>query len=41
MEDADVRLEFDEKGKAMGIEIWNAGKRGLIKQVTKVTTESA
>ena len=39
--DPDVHLELDEKGKVIGIEIWNAGKRGLIKQVAKAITESA
>jgi uncharacterized protein YuzE len=39
--DSDVHLEFDEKGKVIGIEIWNAGKRGLIKQVAKAIAESA
>jgi len=39
--DSDVHLELDEKGKVIGIEIWNAGKRGLIKQVAKAITESA
>jgi len=39
--DADVHLELDEKGKVIGIEIWNAGKRGLIKQVAKAIQESA
>jgi uncharacterized protein YuzE len=38
---SDVHLEFDEKGKAIGIEIWNADKRGLIKQVAKAIVESA
>ena len=39
--DPDVHLELDEKGKVIGIEIWNAGKRGLIKQVAKAIAESA
>jgi len=39
--DSDVHLELDEKGKVVGIEIWNAGKRGLIKQIAKATTETA
>jgi len=39
--DLDVHLELDEKGKVIGIEIWNAGKRGLIKQVAKAIQESA
>jgi uncharacterized protein YuzE len=33
--DADVHLELDEKGRVMGIEIWNAEKSGLMKQVAK------
>jgi uncharacterized protein YuzE len=39
--DPDVHLELDENGKIMGIEIWNAGKSGLIKQVAKAITEIA
>ena len=39
--DPDVHLELDEKGKIMGIEIWNAGKSGLIKQVAKAIAETA
>jgi len=38
---SDLRLELDEKGKVIGIEIWDAGKRGLIKQVAKAIAESA
>jgi len=37
--DSDVHLELDEKGKIMGIEIWDAGKSGLMKQVAKATAE--
>jgi uncharacterized protein YuzE len=37
--DPDVHLELDENGKIMGIEIWNAGKIGLIRQVAKAITE--
>jgi len=37
--DPDVHLELDENGKIMGIEIWNARKSGLIKQVAKAITE--
>jgi len=37
--DPDVHLEVDEKGKVMGIEIWNVGKSGLIRQVAKATTK--
>ena len=39
--DPDIHLEFDEKGEIMGIEIWNADKSGLIKQVAKAITETA
>jgi uncharacterized protein YuzE len=39
--DPDVHLELDEKGKIMGIEIWNARKSGLISQVAKAITEIA
>ncbi|MEM3551283.1 MAG: DUF2283 domain-containing protein [Candidatus Bathyarchaeia archaeon] len=39
--DPDVHLELDENGKIIGIEIWNAGKMGLIKQVAKVIAETA
>jgi uncharacterized protein YuzE len=39
--DPDVHLELDKNGKIMGIEIWNARKSGLIKQVTKALTEIA
>jgi len=35
----DVHLELDEEGKVMGIEIWNAGKSGLIRQVAKAITK--
>lgn len=38
--DPDVHLELDENGKIMGIEIWNAGKTGLIKQVAKAIAET-
>lgn len=38
---SDVRLELDEKGKVIGIEIWDAEKRGLMKQVAKAIAESA
>ncbi|MBS7653450.1 DUF2283 domain-containing protein [Candidatus Bathyarchaeota archaeon] len=33
--DPDAHLKLDENGEVMGIGIWNAGKIGLIKQVTK------
>jgi len=39
--DPDVHLELDESGKIMGIEIWNARKSGLIKQVARAITETA
>jgi len=39
--DPDVHLELDRKGKIMGIEIWNARRSGLIKQVEKAITETA
>jgi hypothetical protein len=32
--------ELDEKGRIMGIEILNAGKSGLIKQVAKAVAKS-
>jgi len=37
--DPDVHLELDEEGRVMGIEIWNAEKSGLIKQVAKAVAE--
>lgn len=37
--DPDVHLELDENGKIIGIEIWNAEKSGLIKQVAKALAE--
>ena len=39
--DPDVHLELDEKGKIIGIEIWNAQKSGLIKQVEKAIAKPA
>ncbi|MBX5327960.1 MAG: DUF2283 domain-containing protein [Candidatus Bathyarchaeota archaeon] len=39
--DPDVHLELNSKGKVIGIEIWNARKRGLIKQIAKATAETA
>jgi len=39
--DPDVHLELDEKGRIIGIEIWNAQKSGLIKQVEKAVAKSA
>jgi len=38
--DPDVHLELDEKGRVIGIEIWNAKKSGLIKQVTEAIAKS-
>ncbi len=38
--DPDVRAR-DEKGKIIGIEIWNAQKSGLIKQVAKAIANVA
>ena len=37
--DPDIHLELDEKGKIIGIEILNAGKSGLIKQVAKAIAQ--
>jgi len=39
--DPDIHLELDEKGKIIGIEIWNAQKSGPIKQVQKAIAKSA
>jgi len=39
--DPDVHLELDEKGKIIGIEIWNAQKSGLIKQIAKAVAKAA
>ena len=39
--DPDVHLELDEKGRVMGIEIWNAEKSGLMKQVARVLAKTA
>jgi len=39
--DPDVHLELDEKGRVMGIEIWNARKSGLVKQVARVLAKTA
>ncbi|MCS7124788.1 MAG: DUF2283 domain-containing protein [Candidatus Bathyarchaeota archaeon] len=38
--DPDIHLELDEKGEIIGIEIWNAAKSGLIKQVAKAIAEA-
>ncbi|MEM3626425.1 MAG: hypothetical protein QXZ25_00155 [Candidatus Bathyarchaeia archaeon] len=35
-----MHLELDKKGEIMGIEIWNAAKSGLIKQVAKAIAEA-
>jgi uncharacterized protein YuzE len=37
--DPDIHLELDEKGKIIGIEILNAGKSGLIRQVAKAIAQ--
>ncbi|MGA2385552.1 MAG: DUF2283 domain-containing protein [Candidatus Bathyarchaeia archaeon] len=39
--DPDVHLELDKKGKIMGIEIWNARRSGLIKEVEEAIAETA
>jgi uncharacterized protein YuzE len=39
--DPDIHLELDEKGEIIGIEIWNAAKSGLIRQVAKAITETS
>ncbi len=39
--DPDVHLELDEKGWVIGIEIWNAQKSGLMKQVTRAVAKAA
>jgi len=39
--DPDVHLELDEKGRVIGIEIWNAQKSGLIKQVARAVSRMA
>jgi uncharacterized protein YuzE len=39
--DPDVHIELDENGKIMGIEIWNAGKSGLLKQVAEAIAKTA
>jgi len=39
--DPDIHLELDEKGEIRGIEIWNAAKSGLIRQVAKAITETS
>ena len=36
-----VHLELDKNGKIMGIEIWNARRSGLIKQVEEAIAETA
>jgi uncharacterized protein YuzE len=37
--DPDIHLELDGKGKIIGIEILNAGKSGLMKQVAKAIAQ--
>ena len=39
--DPDVHLELDEDGSTMGIEIWDAGKRGITQQVVEAAAETA
>jgi len=39
--DPDVHLELDDKGRIVGIEIWNAQESGLIKQVAKAIAKTA
>jgi len=39
--DPDVHLELDEKGRVIGIEIWNAQKSGLMKQVARAVARTA
>lgn len=38
--DPDVHLELDKEGKVIGIEIWNAKKSGLIKQVAEAIAKT-
>jgi uncharacterized protein YuzE len=38
--DPDVHLELEAKGKIIGIEIPNAGKSGVIKQVAKAIAKA-
>jgi len=37
--DPDVHLELNEKGKIIGIKIWNAEKSSLIKEMAKAIAE--
>jgi len=37
--DPDAHLELVENGKIIGIEIWNAEKSGLVKQLAKAVAE--
>lgn len=32
-----VIVELDRSGEVMGIELWNAKRRGLLKQLTEIT----
>jgi len=34
----DVIIELDEEGEIMGIEIWRASKRGILKKLKQITT---
>ena len=38
--DPDIHLELDKKGRIIGIEIWNAQKSGLIRQVAKAIAKT-
>ena len=35
--DDGIIVERDEKGGVMGIEVWNAKKRGILKQLAEIT----
>jgi uncharacterized protein YuzE len=37
--DSDIVLEYDEKGELVGLEVWNASKRGLLKTLTDLARE--
>ena len=34
-----VIVELDDSGELMGIEFWNARKKGLLKQLTEITVQ--
>lgn len=34
--ESDIVIELDEKGEVMGLEIWNARKRGIFQEVVKI-----